>query len=290
MPKICLGQDGFVNTGQGIDTDREAILSFAQKEKFQGIELHSFYEEYDISRAEAIKSDYAKRGLEIPGLQTGHLTFYHNPISDDKQERKEYVDAVGEALKFAQAIGAVHSTLTPPTPMLGTSEEYLKLLDRYIETLNEVVAIAEERGVVMAVEPEPPMMLNGGNFRDPLEDIRHVLDSVKSKNLCILFDVPHANVLSKGDPSGFLKKLNGRVSWVHFADNDFSLTPMIGTATHLEFGKGNIDTEKLMLTLKQEVPNLRWLQIDTWENSHPFEVAAENRNKLLATLRRISWN
>ena len=64
---------------------------------------------------------------------------------------------------------------------------------------------------------------------------------------------------------------------MHVADNDLSLTPMIGTATHLEFGKGNVDMEKLMRTFKEVVPNLKWLQIDTWENPHPFESAAANR-------------
>ena len=166
MPKICLGQDGFVNVGEGVDTTRDAILDFAQKEGFQGIELHESFEPYDLATAGEIKKDYAKRSLEIPGLQTGHVTFYHNPVSEDKEERKQYVAAVGEVLEFAQTIGAIHSTLTPPTLMSDTpKDEYLKLLNRYIETLNEVVAIAEKRDVVMAVEPEPPMMLNGGQFR-----------------------------------------------------------------------------------------------------------------------------
>lgn len=283
-----------MNLGQTQDTTNEAILAFAEKEGFQGIELHNLFQPYDLAKAGEVKKDYLRRGLEIPGLQTGHITYYNSPISDDPEERKRYVKAMDEALEYAQALGAVHSTITPPM-MVGEPEteeyqrDYQKNLERYIDTLQEVVAAAEKRGVVMAIEPEPHMMLNGGRFRDPMTDIGQVLGAIKSKNLCILFDICHANVLSKGDPSGFLRKLGGRVSWVHAADNDMKLTPTVGTATHIRFGEGNVDMEKLMRTFKEEVPGLKWIQIDTWENPNPYEVAAGNKADLVKILDKISW-
>jgi sugar phosphate isomerase/epimerase len=290
LPKICLGQDGFVNIGQTKDTTNEEILSFAQSEGFQGIELHNLFQPYDKASASTIKKSYAARGLEIPGIQTGHITYYNNPIGDDPAERKRYVEAMDVALQFAEAIGAIHSTITPPV-VVGefTHDQYQKTLELYISVLKEVVAAAERRHVVMAIEPEPHMLLNGGKFRDPMTDISQVLDGIKSKNLCILFDICHANVLSHGDPSGFLRKLNGRVSWVHVADNDMKLTPTVGTATHIRFGEGNVDMERLMQTFKEEVPDLKWLQIDTWENPEPYDVASKNKAELTRILNKISW-
>ena len=290
MPKLCLGQDGFVNIGQTEDTTTEEILSFAEKEGFKGIELHNLYQPYEMKTAGSVRENYARRGLEIPGLQTGHLTYYNNPISDEEEDRRRYVSEMDGALQFAEAIGAVHSTITPPV-IIGdyTPERYKELLHRYIEVLREVVAAAERRKVVMAIEPEPPMILNGGKFRAPIDDISEVLGSIRSKNLCILFDVCHANILSDGDPSGFLKKLDHRVSWAHVADNDMKVTPTVGTATHLKFGEGNIDMEKLMRTFKDEVPGLAWLQIDTWENPRPYEVAAKNKADLLKILDKVGW-
>jgi sugar phosphate isomerase/epimerase len=290
MPKICLGQDGFVNIGQTKDTTNEEILSFAQREGFQGIELHNLFQPYDKGSASTIKKSYAARGLEIPGIQTGHITYYNNPIGDDPAERKRYVEAMDVALQFAEAIGAIHSTITPPVVVGEFShDQYQKTLELYISVLKEVVAAAERRHVVMAIEPEPHMLLNGGKFRDPMTDISQVLDGIKSKNLCILFDICHANVLSHGDPSGFLRKLNGRVSWVHVADNDMKLTPTVGTATHIRFGEGNVDMERLMQTFKEEVPDLKWLQIDTWENPKPYDVASKNKAELTRILNKISW-
>ena len=77
----------------------------------------------------------------------------------------------------------------------------------------------------MAIEPEPNLILNGGGLRDSLDDVNHILNMIKSKNLAILYDISHVNIISHGDPVGFLKALRGRVSWVHVADNDFSLSP-----------------------------------------------------------------
>jgi len=237
-----------------------------------------------------VRKKYLDMGLEIPGLQTGHLTGLDRPISENPDDRRQYVADVDAALAFDQAIGGVHSTLTPPF-MMGeyTPAEYDAAMARYVETIGEVAARAEKRGIIMAVEPEPNLILNGGKVREPIEDVKHLLDSVKSKSLCVLFDVCHVNYLSHGDPSGFLKKLQGRVSWVHVADNDMTLTPTVGTASHIEFGKGNVDLKKLMSTFKQEVPNLKWLQIDTWENPLPYEVAHKNKAELVRVLNEISW-
>ena len=302
IPKICLGQDGFVNLGQTEDTTTDKILSFAQEEGFQGIELHNQFQPYELKDAASARKSYLDSGLEIPGLQTGHLTGFNRPISEDSDERKQYVADVDAALAFDQAIGGTHSTLTPPVvgkweiadshPAMVqdfTSAEYDTAMARYIETIGEVAALAEKRGIVMAVEPEPPLIMNGGRIREPIEDVKHLLDSVKSKNLSVLFDVCHINILSHGDPVGFLKKLNGRVSWVHVADNDFGLTPAARTGTHLEFGKGNVDLKKLMRAFKDQVPNLKWLQIDTWENPRPYETARKNKADLVRALNEISW-
>lgn len=290
MPKVCLGQDGFVNLGQTEDTTTEKILSFAEEEHFLGIELHNQFQPYELKDAAAVRKNYLDKGLEIPGLQTGHLTLFNRPISENPDERKEYVADVDVALQYDQAIGGTHSTLTPPV-MIGefTSAEYDAALARYVETIGEVAAVAEKRGIVMAVEPEPNLIMNGGRIREPIEDVKHLLDSVKSKNLCVLFDVCHVNYMSHGDPVGFLRKLNGRVSWVHVADNDMSLTPTVGTASHLEFGKGNVDLKKLMSAFKEEVPGLKWLQIDTWENPLPYETARKNMADLTHVLDEIHW-
>ena len=86
-----------------------------------------------------------------------------------------------------------------------------------------------------------------------------------------------------------MKSLNGRVSWVHVADNDFSLSPF-GTGKHQTFGDGNVDMPKLFAAMKAECPRLAWLQIDTWEHPAPFEAAAKNKKELVRILKEVGWN
>ncbi len=289
MPKICLGEDGFVRISAGPIIRRDEVLTFAKKEGFQGIELHAQFEMYTPGVAKATKEYYASYDQEIPGIQTGHIGFFYPPISEDETDRANYVNAVDDALKFAEELDAHHSTLTPPIFTSEMTKEYDVLLDRYVSVVSQVVEKAEKRNVVMAIEPEPNLILNGGGLRDSLEDVLHVLNTVKSKNLAILYDISHVNIISHGDPVGFLKSLNGRVSWVHVADNDFSLSPF-GTGKHQTFGDGNVDMPKLFAAMKSECPRLEWLQIDTWEHPAPFEAAAKNRKELVRILKEIGWN
>jgi sugar phosphate isomerase/epimerase len=88
---------------------------------------------------------------------------------------------------------------------------------------------------------------------------------------------------------GFLKALKGRVGWTHIADNDGWITPYFFSSNHLEFGKGNINIEAVMKTLKETCPHLQWLQVDVWENTTPFETASRNKKVLEGILKRIKW-
>jgi sugar phosphate isomerase/epimerase len=289
MPKICLGEDGFVKIGgAGAPITRDEILAFAKSEGFQGIELHAQFEKYDLSATREIKEYYSKFNQEIPGLQTGHISFFYPPISEDEQTRSDYVNGIEGAQRFAESIGARHCTLTPPLFTDEMAPEYDKLLDRYISVVERVVGLAEKHNVVMAIEPEPNLILNGGTKRDSIEDVKMVLDRVRSNNLAILYDIAHINIISHGDPVGFLKQLDGRVSWVHVADNDFTLSPF-GTGKHQTFGEGNVDMVTLISAMKEEIPNLGWLQIDTWEHPDPFVAARRNKEELVKILKMANW-
>jgi len=146
-----------------------------------------------------------------------------------------------------------------------------------------------ENGPVMAIEPEPQMLLNGGFIRKPVEDVVELLDSIQSKYVAINYDTTHIYRLSKGDPVGYLKALKGRVGWTHLADNDGSATPYLLSSTHLVFGEGNVDMQGVMKTLKDTCGHLEWLDVDVWENPKPFETARENKRILESILERISW-
>jgi len=294
LPKICLGENGFI-FGQPWHErfQKKQILDFAKDQEFDGIELHPFFEPYNQTRFKKIVKEYEKYGLEIPCIQTGGATHLHSPISPKLQTRKKFTRLMKKWLEFAHGVGAVVSTLTPPNCHAKEIRElnlpHEKIIELFVESCRGVVEAAEKNNIVLALEPEPQMILNGGFFRKSIDDIWQVLNALDSKNLTILCDTTHAYTLSGGDPDGFLRALKGRVGWTHIADNDGTYTPYALSSKHLVFGEGKINIEQMMRTFKETCPHLEWLQIDVWECTDPFMTAQMNKKVIQDILKQISW-
>lgn len=291
--KLCLGQNGFLFGQPWHDMiDKQQILEFAKKEGFKGIELHPYYESFVKDSADRIREEYVSLGLEIPCIQTGFVTGMFSPISTNEDTRKQFVSMMREWIEFAGALRASVAVVSPPqfiTEVVAAGYSHDDMVNLFIQALNKVVDAAKENKVVLAFEPEPQMILNGGFIRKPIEDTLKVLDEIKSNYVKVNYDVAHANTLSGGDPVGFLKALKGRVGWTHIADNDGWVTPYFFSSNHLAFGEGNINIEAVMKTLKETCPHLEWLEVDVNENTKPFETAAKNKKILEMILKRIKW-
>ncbi len=292
--KFCLGENGFIfgKPWHEDDIERQQILEFAKKEGFNGIELHDFYESYSKDSADEIRNELKSYGLEIPCIQTGTVTGMYSPLSETEETRQQFLDKMKEYIEFAHAVGAPVATVSPPqfsaeVVMAGLSHD--EIVDKFIDSLSKLVETAEANKVILAFEPEPQMILNGGFIRKPVEDSLRVLDAIPSDYVKVLYDVTHANTMGRGDPVGFLKALKGRVGWTHIADNDGWITPYFLSSNHLEFGKGNINIEAVMKALKETCPHLDWLQVDVWENVTPFETASKNKKVLENILKKIKW-
>lgn len=292
--KYCLGENGFIfgKPWHEEDIERQQILEFAKKEGFNGIELHDFYESYSKDSADEIRNELKSYGLEIPCIQTGTVTGMYSPLSESEETRQQFLDRMKEYIEFANALGAPVATVSPPSfsaevVMAGYTHD--EMVNKFIDCLSKLVETAEANKVVLAFEPEPQMILNGGFIRKPVEDSLKVLDAIKSDYVKVLYDVTHANTMGRGDPVGFLKALKGRVGWTHIADNDGWITPYFLSSNHLEFGKGNINIEAVMKALKETCPHLGWLQVDVWENVTPFETASKNKKILEKIAKKINW-
>jgi sugar phosphate isomerase/epimerase len=291
---MCLGENGFIFGLPWHERfEKRQILEFAKDEGFDGVELHPYFEPYLRARIKSIVKEYEAYGLEIPCIQTGRATHLHSPISPKAQTRRKFIRLMKEWLGFAHAVGARVSTLTPPNCHSNDIRElnlpHEKIIDLFIDSCRQVVDAAEKNHVVLALEPEPQMILNGGFFRKAIDDVWHVLDALDSKYLTILCDTTHAYTLSGGDPDGFLRALKGRVGWTHIADNDGTFTPYALSSKHLVFGKGRINIDQMMRTFKEICPQLEWLQIDVWECTDPFKTAKKNKEILQGILNQISW-
>jgi sugar phosphate isomerase/epimerase len=294
MVKFCLGENGFIfgKPWHEDDIERDQILEFAKEEGFSGIELHDFFESYSVANVDKIRSDFESYGLEIPSVQTGTVTGMYSILSDDDEKKEQFHNKMKEYIEFAGALGASIATVSPPSfspDVIMNDFTQDEMVDIFIDCLSQLVDIAEENKIVLAFEPEPQMILNGGFVRKPVEDTLKVLDAIQSDHVKVLCDITHANTLGKGDPVGFIKALNGRIGWTHMADNDGWITPYFMSSNHLKFGQGNIDIDAVMQVLHEDVPSLEWLQVDVWENPAPFDCARENKKVLQDIAEKMGW-
>jgi len=140
-----------------------------------------------------------------------------------------------------------------------------------LDTCQRCAALAEEAGITLALEPEPVQVVSS------LEDILFLLDGVDSSVFTALYDLSHANVLSRGRPLDFLLALEGRVGHVHFTDSDaqqllLDVEGASGTSKHLAVGDGNLDLAAILQALK-DAGYAGWMQVDVWENPDPYRAS-----------------
>ena len=183
------------------------------------------------SEARTARAVCRKLGLRITSL---HAPFGEGAnIGDfDEQERRRALEVVGEAIRYANLMGAGFVVLHPGTwEGSDDPEAHVEFRGRVLSSLLELSELAEKLGVRLLVENMVP---TGRRFRfgAEVEDLLWLCERVPGLEVC--FDPGHANI-GGGSPASWLEALGRRVRSLHLNDND-------GEADlHLVPGRGGID-------------------------------------------------
>ena len=167
---------------------------------FDGVEPNSHSDRKEILEARD------KTGLAVASISCGtHTRFFSHPAAG---ERQKGLDGLKQALQDAKAFGA-KSVLV----VVGGVDEKISYSENYKRTQEEIrklVPLAEEVGVVMAVENV------WNNFLlSPLEAARYV-DEFKSPAVGWHFDV--GNMISIGWPEQWIRILGKRIQKIHIKE------------------------------------------------------------------------
>jgi sugar phosphate isomerase/epimerase len=276
--KIALGENGFwsCEISYGATYTLDEIFTHVKEMKYDGIELFPLYHNplpENSKEIKKLKRLYEEQGLEIPAIQSAPGGSLADP---DDNKRREYVNNLKKQVRFAAEIDATFSIALYPGPIPPgiTPQKALQVL---IDSYCDVVEEAEKLNVTLNMETEPPFIVN-----TPIKT-KEVLDRINSKNFKVLWDFSHVNVISNGDPIGFLKFIGGRVGWTHVTDNDGSRRyfTAIGakTSTHLPLGWGELDYRNIIRSLI-EYGYAGWWQVDLWEYPEPFLASRINKKEL----------
>ena len=203
---------------------------------FAGVEVASA-----MNQAEILAARDAC-GLEIPSVVIA--THWTHPLtSPNPATRKIGLDGLLQGLRDAKAYGATSVLLVPG--VVNKEISYADAYTRSIEEIKKAIPLAEELGVVIAIEN-----VWNGFLLSPLEAAAYV-DGFKSKWVRWHFDV--GNVVDTGWPQHWVQTLGDRIVKIHVKEFSRKLRDEQGQRNgfKVELLAGDSDWPAVMAALDQ---------------------------------------
>src|SRR5688572_6949113 len=115
-------------------------------------------------RTAEIKRLLAELNLTVSNVNAFTLfacgdTYRPTWIEDSPEERKRRIDHTNNSIAMAADFGAKTISLQPGGPMIGTTMTRAEAGRRFAEGLEECVPLAKQKGVILAIEPEPGLFI-----------------------------------------------------------------------------------------------------------------------------------
>jgi len=150
------------------NTFEEALRSIAAI-GYSAVELmadlhHAYPPLMTEGRTAQIKGLLAELNLSVSNVNAFTLfacgdTYRPTWIEDSPAERQRRVEHTLNSIRVAADFGARTVSLQPGGPMIGTGLTRAEAGRRFAEGLEQCVDLARERGVILAVEPEPGLFI-----------------------------------------------------------------------------------------------------------------------------------
>ncbi|KLU60596.1 xylose isomerase-like TIM barrel [Peptococcaceae bacterium CEB3] len=211
---------------------------------------------------------------------------------DSLRDTQKWLNLYKVFLEFADEMGfRIIRVDTGTQAVLPEGMSYNEVIKFFKRTFKEMAQQAAEKKLFVVWEFEPGFIIN-----EP-DNVVDVVKDVAEPNFKLLFDTCHAHNLAngtrhiapnkvlKGGIMEFIEMAANEIGLVHLIDSDGTLNST-GTSTHVPFGQGNIDFEKVIPALLQ-VGNYQgdWWAIDLCEWPNAWAVA-EDGYKFVDALNR----
>jgi sugar phosphate isomerase/epimerase len=163
----------------------------------------------------------------------------HQPtlVSAAPAERERRADFLTRAIELAAFLDADAVSFWSGTALDDSPREVI--VERFVNALEPVLAVAERHGVRLALEPEPDMLI------DTLAAAEDLLRRLPHPKLGLTIDVGHLYCQSEGDLVTLLRRAGPALGNVHLEDM------RRGVHDHLMFGDGEIDFSEVFSGLQR---------------------------------------
>ena len=249
---------------------------------YDGIELlfdepHLYPPDASDEEIEEIREALDANDLAIGNCNAFMLTAiegFHHPsyIEQDTDYRQERIDYTKAALRTAAALDHDYISIEPGGPIPEEkSREWA--VETFVESLEEVLPVAEEVGVDLHVEPEPDLLIEtSAEFLEFAERIDH-------PRIRCNFDAGHLFSVGE-DPVEAFDRLAEYADHVHLED-----IPEDRRHEHTQLGDGAMDIDDFLSALDS-----RGYEGFVTVELYPYEkTAAETAREAMAYLEDGGW-
>lgn len=195
----------------------------------------------------------------------------HEPtlLTRDAAERRRRIDFYRYAIDCAAALGSDCVSLW--SGVLRDSVPRGEAIGRLCEGLDEVCRYAAGKGVVIAFEPEPGMLI------DTTTSFQELLGRISCPNLALTLDIGHLHCQGEVPIAAAIRENAGRLANVHIEDM------RRGVHEHLMFGEGEIDFPPVLAALK-EIGYDKGVYVELSRHSHEGPEAARRAIEFLRAM------
>jgi len=171
---------------------------------------------------------------------------YHGPAHDvditsmNPGIREESIKQHKRSLDIAKFLGVDVYVIHAGSFYPGDKNTISKGFDRLYSSIDELLILAKEYDIVLAIENHP--VNENGIFNNP-KTMKKVIDDFNSSYLKVTLDLGHAN-LTKFPVIKYIEELKDNIKHIHLNDND-GIEDL-----HLVYGKGNLDSNNLIKRIK----------------------------------------
>ena len=199
-------------------------------------EIHTIPDLFELEVLKLFKASGAQFSIHAPHMYTNPpLNFCSANKADIKAAREE----LETSIKWAKELSASHIILHPDVPKACTKKQALELLREHIEY--GLKLIGKNQFLLLENMPGKEYTLHS-----PAE-MKKFIDSFKSKQIGVCWDIGHAYLLMKNKFLDFPKILGKRIKECHFVDVRKTGKKF---TDHYPLGSGFLNYNKIIQELK----------------------------------------
>jgi sugar phosphate isomerase/epimerase len=201
-----------------------------------------------------------------------HRQPYWHPsfIEPDPHYRQVRIDHTRRALTLCAELGAPHITTEPGGP-LAPGQSRWAAIDLLVEVLKPLAEHADNRGIMLLIEPEPGLLL------ETTEQYLEVAERLNAPSIGLNFDIGHAYCVSE-DLTRAISRMAQHIRHYHF--EDIAATRV---HHHLVPGTGAINFAAVIAAIR-ETGYDGWLTVELYPFQHDPDAAARRALEVLKPL------